>query len=281
MIERKFVSQNIKEFKIKKFLSSRLKNVGLSEIQLKRTPLGDKIIIHALRPGLVVGRAGSTISLLTKELKENFELDNPQIELEEVKNPYNDPNVIVETIVSSLERFGTQRFKGIGHKVITDVMNSGALGVEVLISGKIPSSRAKTWRFYQGYLKKCGDISISGVKKAQSIAILKSGVVGIHVSILPGDIHLSDKIKITEEITEKIEEVNSEDMSEAQKELLENVNKIAEKETKKASKEKQETKTKKKTTKKTANKKTTKKKTTAKKETKKASKEKQEKQTDN
>ena len=49
-------------------------------------------------------------------------------------------------------------------------MKAGALGIEILISGKIPSSRAKRWRFYQGYLKKCGDISIEGVKTAYDVA---------------------------------------------------------------------------------------------------------------
>ena len=40
-------------------------------------------------------------------------------------------------------------------------MNAGALGVEIIISGKVPSARAKSWRFYTGYLKKCGDVALS------------------------------------------------------------------------------------------------------------------------
>jgi small subunit ribosomal protein S3 len=224
MIERKFVAQKIKEFTIRKFISEEINRAGLSSIKLKRTPLGDKIVIKSLKPGLVVGRAGSTINLLTKKLKDKFELNNPQIELEEIENPYSDPNVVAEQIVNSLERFGTKRFKGVGHKVISDVMHSGALGVEVLISGKVPSSRSKTWRFYQGYLKKCGDISVSGVLKTQSIAKLKSGIVGVQVSILPKNIHLPDQIKISDSIVEVVEEVkDEEELSDAQKELMKNI----------------------------------------------------------
>jgi len=268
MIERKFVAQNLKEYAIKLFLTSKLNRVGLSDIKLKRTPLGDKIIIKTLRPGLVVGRAGATISLLTKELKNNFQLDNPQIELEELKNPYADANVVAENIVNSLERFGTQRFKGIGHKVISEVIKSGALGIEILISGKVPSSRAKTWRFYQGYLKKCGDISVSGVKKSQAFARLKSGVVGVQVSILPSDVILPDKIHVLDKVVEVIEEVvvNTEELSDAQKELMKNIKDHEtddSKETKSESKEKKEV-PKKKTTKKS---KTTKKTTKEKKST--------------
>ncbi|MBU1201695.1 MAG: 30S ribosomal protein S3 [Nanoarchaeota archaeon] len=207
MIERKFVANNVKEFQIKEFVKKSLGRVGLSNVKLQKTPLGEKIIIVTSRPGLVVGRSGSNISRITKSLKKEFNLENPQIEIEEVKYIGLDANIIAEMIAGSLERFGSQRFKGVGHKAMTDVMSAGALGVEILISGKIPSSRAKTWRFYQGYLKKCGDISVSGVLKAYAIAKLKTGIVGIQVSIMPSTIILPDRIKVLSELQEVIEEV--------------------------------------------------------------------------
>lgn len=198
MIERKFVAQNIKELEIKEYLFSELGKVGLSSVTLQRTPLGEKIVVAASRPGLVVGKGGSNIARLTRELKEKFKLDNPQIEIEEVPDIRGNAAITAEVIANSLERYGPVRFKGVGHKALSTVMSSGAHGVEILISGKIPSSRAKTWRFYQGYLKKCGDISISGVDKALQVAKLKSGVVGIQVNVMPGTTVLPDQIKILE-----------------------------------------------------------------------------------
>lgn len=244
MIERKFVQQNIKEFQIKEYLFKELSRVGLSDVKLQRTPLGEKIIVSASRPGMVVGKGGANISRLTQALKVQFKLENPQIEIEEVTDPRGNVAITAEMIANSLERFGSARFKGIGHKTLATVMSSGALGVEILISGKIPSSRAKTWRFYQGYLKKCGDISISGVDKAQQIAKLKTGVVGIQVSIMPGTTILPDKIQLIDEIQTVVEEVK--DGDEAAKDIKEKVKK-AEKPKKKAMKKKS---TKRKTTKK-------------------------------
>ncbi len=206
-IERKFVAQNLKEFRIKQFVGEQLSRVGLSDIKLQRTPLGDKILIKASRPGLVVGRAGSNIQKLTEALKEEFKLENPQIEIEEVANLGLDANIIAEMIVNSMERFGSARFKGVGHRAMDDVMNAGALGVEILISGKIPSQRAKTWRFYKGYLKKCGDVAITGVDIAYKTAILKSGAVGVKVSIMPPTTKLPDQIIIASEPEEKVDEV--------------------------------------------------------------------------
>ena len=205
MIERKFVKEKIKEFQIKEFMAEHLKGVGLSHTRLQRTPLGEKIIIYASRPGLVVGRKGENIKKLTETLKKKFNLENPQIEISEVDDINLDVNIVAERIVNSLERYGTTKFKGIGHKVMADVMNANALGIEILISGKIPSARAKRWRFYKGYLKKCGDMALTGVDKAYAIAKLKSGIVGVKVSIMPPSTRLLDNVKLLEEVEEAVE----------------------------------------------------------------------------
>lgn len=196
MIEKKFVAQKIREFEIEEYLTENLNNVGLSHSKMVKTPLGEKITIYTSRPGLVVGRKGQNIKLLTKNLKKRFQLENPQIEISEIEKPNLDAKIVAERIVDSLERFGLEKFKAIGHKVMTDVMNAGALGIEIIISGKVPSDRAKSWRFYQGYLKKCGEVAIEGVRRAHLQAHLKTGVIGVKISIMPPDLKLPDDISI-------------------------------------------------------------------------------------
>ena len=220
MIERKFVAQRMKEFQIEEFVNDSLSNVGHSHTKMLKTPLGEKIVIFAARPGLVIGRKGQNIRNLTKTLKKKFDLENPQIEISEIENINLDAQVMAEKIVDSLERFGTQKFKGIGHRVMSDVMGAGALGIEIIISGKVPSSRAKSWRFYSGYLKKCGDIALVGVNKAYATAQLKTGAIGIKLSIMPPDIKLPDDIKLVSEKEEVVEEVK-EGEKEAEKETKE------------------------------------------------------------
>lgn len=206
-IERKFIDQNMREFRIKRFVEENVQRVGLSDVKLKKTPLGDKIIIRASRPGLVVGRGGASIQLLTGQLKEEFVLDNPQIEIEEIERPDLDADIVAERVLNTLERFGSGRTKSIGHRAMADTIRAGALGVEIIISGKIPSMRAKSWRFYQGYLKKAGDIAVEGVNKSIKSVTLKSGAVGIRVSIMPPGIVLPDHITLTEKIVTQVEEV--------------------------------------------------------------------------
>lgn len=218
MIERKFVSEKLKEYQIQEYISNNMKKVGHSHTKMIKTPLGEKIIIYASRPGLIVGKQGQNIKRLTKDLKKKFNLENPQIEISEIENVDLDAAIVAERVANSLERFGTTKFKGVGHKVMTDVMNAGALGVEIIMSGKIPSARAKSWRFYQGYLKKCGEVA-SGVRKAYSSAQLKIGTIGIKVSIMTPDIKLPDKIELRKEKVEVIEEIKKEKEKEKEEEM--------------------------------------------------------------
>ena len=221
MIERKFVLQKIKELEVQEFIAKSLKNVGHSHTKMVKTPLGEKIIIYASRPGLIVGRGGQNIKQLTKNLKKKFNFENPQIEINEVGDINLDANVVAERIIDSLERFGAEKFKAIGHKVMGNVMDAGALGIEIIISGKIPGSRAKSWRFYSGYLKKCGDIALIGVDKSIGQALLKKGVIGVKVSIMPPETELPDKIELLDDKEEVIGEVKEEGKEEVTEETKE------------------------------------------------------------
>ncbi len=261
MIERQFVLRNKKQFEIQNYLFESLKRAGLSYVEIKRTPLGERIIIHTTRPGLVVGRSGSNIKKITSELKSRFKLENPQVEIAEVKDPNLDPKVVAEKIILSLERYGSKRFKAILHKAMEDVMNAGALGVEIILSGKVPSARAKSWRVSVGYLRKCGDVAIEGIRRASRQAKLKSGVVGVKVSITPPDLDLIDKIDLSQlnksveqaevkEVEENQPKAEKEEKKEEDKEAVKKVEKEAKKSKKAKSKSSKSSKSKKKESKK-------------------------------
>ncbi len=206
MIERQFVSQKIKEFQIKEYMSKVLAKAGYSHTEIRRTPLGEKIIIFTTRPGLVVGKQGDNIKRLTMYLKKRYKLENPQIEIGDVTSPMLDVQYVADRIAYSLERFGSKRFKSIGYKMLQDIIGAGAIGAEIVLSGKIPSSRARSWRFSAGYLKKSGDIAMNKIKKAITKVDLKSGTIGIKVSIMTPDIELPDKLLVLAVEETKVEQ---------------------------------------------------------------------------
>lgn len=244
MIERKFIAEKMKELEVEEYIAQEIGKDKYSFLQIKRTPLGDKVTIYTSKPGFIVGKKGETIKKMTHVLKEKFKMDNPQVEVAEFDRAECDAKSMADYIAGSLERFGSNRFKSIGYKVLQRIMDAGALGAEIKISGRgVPSSRAKSWRFYAGLLKKSGDISESKVLKAITSANLKSGSVGIKVSIMPGDTVLPDKIIFTtvekkEETAEAPKEEKAED--EKAKEAVDALKEEAKKEKKKAPAKKKE-----------------------------------------
>ena len=197
MKERDFIKQNMIQLNIRENIERTSgKAAEIGEITMEKTPLGEKIVISTTRPGMIIGRGGSAIKELTRNLKSRFRLENPQIETAEITNPYTSSQVVATRIAKELERFGPNRFKGIGYRELNRIMEAGALGVEIVIDGPIPGARSRKWRFHDGYMKKCGFISDNLLDKAQADAVLKKGTVGISVTIMHAHTPLPDKIDI-------------------------------------------------------------------------------------
>jgi small subunit ribosomal protein S3 len=193
------------EFAVKEKIKSDIGKGKVSRVKIQYTPVGEKIVISTNRPGLIIGRGGEKIEELTKMLKTEFKLENPHIEIEEIKQPEFDAQLIADEIALGMERFGPMKFKVLAYKYLQRIMKAGAMGAEIRLSGKLPSSRAKSWRFAQGYLKKTGDTA-SVVDRAQAKSQTKPGTVGVKVSILSPDAVLKDRIKVDEKLLEKLKE---------------------------------------------------------------------------
>nr|AGT99737.1 30S ribosomal protein S3 [uncultured organism] len=229
MIEREFIKERTLHLKVKEYLDAMVGSTsGIGGIKIEKTPLGEKIIIEAVRPGLIIGRGGKIIQELTVTLRNKFKFENPHIEVIEIEQPNLSASVMAKKVASDLERFGASRFKAIGYRTLTQIMRAGALGAEVVIGGRgVPGARAHTWRFPAGYMKKSGQIALEQVDYVKTGANLRSGTVGIQVRIMHPSIQLPDRITILEDV------VIPEDV---QKEIdaLEKIEKKAEKKSKKS-----------------------------------------------
>jgi small subunit ribosomal protein S3 len=197
MEERKFVDFKKNEFKIKEYVKNYLGKGRISKVNIEYTPVGEKVIMLTGKPGLIIGRGGEKIEKLTVLLKKNFHFENPHIEIQEIKNVRLDAQSIADELAINLENSGPMRFKIISYKLLQEIVAAGALGVEIKLAGKLPSARAKTWRFKKGYLKKVGD-SAKIVDTAYSVAQTRPGTIGIMVSILPPDAKIHDQINLNE-----------------------------------------------------------------------------------
>ncbi|MCK4247362.1 MAG: 30S ribosomal protein S3, partial [Methanomicrobia archaeon] len=182
VIERKIIEENIKNASISEYLAKSLERAGYGGVDIKRGPLGTRIIVKVETPGIVIGRKGRSIRELTKDLGEKFSIENPQIEVEEIKNPELNADVMSHRTASDLER--GYHYRRTAYKISRRIMDAGAKGVEIVISGKLSGQRSRTVRFTTGYLKKCGEPAQRLVDRGYSIARLKLGVMGVTVKIM-------------------------------------------------------------------------------------------------
>ena len=195
MEDRKFVALKKEEYAIKEFVKKFLGKGRVSKVEIEYTPVGEKVIMKTSKPGLIIGRGGEKINNLTTVLKKRFKFENPHIEIQEIKNPSLDAQSVADEIAMNIESKGALKFKIISYKLLKQIIDSGALGVELRLSGKLNSARGKSWRFKKGYLKKVGDSS-KVVDQALAVAQTKMGSVGIQVSILHPDAKIHDQFDL-------------------------------------------------------------------------------------
>ena len=212
MIEKDFVTEGLKRTRIDEYLENELERAGYGGMDIQLTPLGTMIVVYAERPGMVIGRGGKTVRNITQNLKTNYGLENPQVEVKEVDVPELNPKIMAHKIAAMLQR--GMHFRRVAYTALRRIMGAGAQGVEVTISGKIRGARSATAKFTDGYIKKCGEPSIKHVRQGFATVQLKPGVLGIYVRIMPPEIVLPDKIDILKPKIEEVEVEPAESISE-------------------------------------------------------------------
>ncbi|MDD1710504.1 MAG: 30S ribosomal protein S3 [Methanoregulaceae archaeon] len=221
-VERKFIAEGARRARVEKHLVKELKRAGYGGMDLQRTPLGTQVTIYAEKPGIVIGKGGKVVRQLTQDLANDFGVESPQIEVQQVPNPSFNAQIMAERLANALER--GWYFRKAGSSIIRRVMESGALGCEVIIAGKLTGARARVQKFTEGYIKHSGEPVNTIVEKGFAVAIKKLGVIGVQVRIIPPDSKLPDhfemivpkqKLVRKEEIaiTPIGEEINDEDLA--------------------------------------------------------------------
>ena len=199
MEARKFVNVRKDEYNIREFVKRMFGKGKISRVRIEYTPVGEKIVVATHKPGWIIGKKGEKIAELTEILKKKFKMENPHVDIEEITHPEFDAQLTADDIALTLERFGSMKYKAAAYKALSRIKNGGALGAEIRTTGKLPSDRARPWRFAFGYLKKTGDAA-KIVDRAFSIAETKQGIIGIKVAILAPGVKMHDQINVDEEL---------------------------------------------------------------------------------
>jgi small subunit ribosomal protein S3 len=201
---RHFIEDSVKRAEIDEYLRSEFDRAGYGGVEITKTPLGTQMVVYTMRPGLVIGRGGETIRELAVTLEEKFGLPNPQISVAEIEIPELNPHVMVSRIAAGLKR--GVHYRRSGYWALNRIMEAGAFGAEIVISGVLRSRRSRYEKFRAGYIPKSGEPAMRNVRKAVSHVQMKPGMLGVKVMIVPPDAKFPDQVEILEEAGEEIVE---------------------------------------------------------------------------
>jgi len=180
-IKKYFIEQGIKKVAVDEYLASKFWRAGYAGVDLIRTPLGTRVIIYAARPGMIIGRRGQTLRTIQLILEKLFGIENPQITVVETENPDLTARVVAFNIALALER--GIHFRRAAFIALRRVLGAGAIGCEIIISGKLVAERARYEKIKAGKVYKSGEQSLKLVDRAIAHVLLKPGIFGVEVVI--------------------------------------------------------------------------------------------------
>ncbi|OYR57473.1 30S ribosomal protein S3 [Halorubrum halodurans] len=195
--EHQFIEDGLRRSQINEFFADELGRAGYGGMDVAKTPMGTQIVLKAEKPGMVIGKGGKNIRKITTELEDRFDMDDPQIDVQEVDEPDLNAQIVADRLANALER--GWYFRKAGHTTIDRIMDAGALGAEIVLSGKVTGARSRVEKFNRGYIKHNGEPAEEVVDHGKGVAVMKLGTIGVNVKIIPPGAELPDDFGVRED----------------------------------------------------------------------------------
>ncbi|MFW9856828.1 MAG: 30S ribosomal protein S3 [Candidatus Thorarchaeota archaeon] len=214
--QKNFIHKNLQYVQVMEYLNDELKLAGQGKIEIHKTPMGHRVVIHAVRLGIVIGRRGRNVRKITDILEHVYGLETPQLEVRDLENPHLNSRVMAGRLISQIQK--GFHFRRAGYALVRRIMGANARGCEITIKGKLTSQRARAEVFRDGFVAKCGEPAEKFVDSSVMEVTLKQGVIGVHVKIMQPDATLPDDAEIVYDVfappkaEEKPEEVEAEEI---------------------------------------------------------------------
>ena len=196
--QKAFINRNLQYIQVNEYLNRELKLAGQGKIEIHKTPMGHRVIIHAVRLGMVIGRRGRNIRKITDALEHIYGLETPQLEVRDLDNPRLNARVMAARLISQIQK--GFHFRRAGYALVRRIMSANARGCEISIKGKLTSQRARTEVFREGFVAKCGEPAAIYVDEAVLEVTLKQGVIGVHVKIMQPEAVLPDDAQLIPDV---------------------------------------------------------------------------------
>jgi small subunit ribosomal protein S3 len=170
---------------IRKYLKGKYYHAGLPKIEIERAGTNVRIIIHAARPGIVIGKKGAEIEKIKSELKKQFKDCDIEVTVEEVRRPELEAQLVAENIAQQIEK--RVSFRRAMKRAVALVMRYGAQGVKVECSGRLGGAEIARSEWYR-----VGRVPLTTLRAdidyGFAVAITKYGTIGVKVWIFKGEV---------------------------------------------------------------------------------------------
>ncbi len=210
-IKNYFLRQELVRVRLDEYLAQNFHTAGYAGLQMVQSGLGTRVHIFAERPALIIGRRGATIRKLQAVFQKVFSLENVQISVSQPDNMELNARVQAFRIARSLEM--GYHFRRVAMATMRRIMEAGAAGVEVVISGKLTRERARFEKYHMGKVIKTGHAVDLYTDRAVAYARLPLGIIGVEVLIVKPEAaepHIKVKPKEEAEAAAKeLEEITS------------------------------------------------------------------------
>lgn len=180
----------LEDHMLRTMLEKKLMMAGIINVEIERSINTVKIFLHVARPGVVIGRGGTNLEALKKEVEkalgkaEDGKPKKIEIEVKEVKNPDLQAKLVMDRIIDQLEKRYPHR-RAVS-QAMSKVMSSGALGIKVVFSGRIGGAEiGRTEKYEEGTVPT--QTLRADIDYAERPAFTKSGYVGVKVYIYRGE----------------------------------------------------------------------------------------------
>jgi small subunit ribosomal protein S3 len=182
----------LEDYRLRKFIKEKLYHAGVSRIEIERSSKRVRLRIYTSRPGIVIGKKGSEISQLKKEIEKMTDREI-LIDIQEVRKPEIDAQLVAENVALQIER--RVAFRRAMKRGVSSAMRFGALGVKIICSGRLGGAEMARTEWYRE-----GRVPLHTLRADIDYGFVEArttyGVIGVKVFIFKGEILKKDEAEM-------------------------------------------------------------------------------------
>ncbi len=186
--DKKYAEYILEDYELRRFIKKKLQHAGIAKIEIERSAKRIKLRIFAARPGIIIGKKGSEIAILKKEIEKTVSRDI-SIDIQEVRKPETDAQLVSENVALQLQK--RVAFRRAMKRGIASAMRFGAQGIKIICSGRLGGAEMARTEVY-----KEGRIPLhtlrADIDYGFTTARTTYGAIGIKVFIFKGEILKDD-----------------------------------------------------------------------------------------